>query len=237
MQNTPLDHRKQRNGFSLPEVLIAVLVLAVITTFSLLGITKAQSSFRLSNGVDTLKVYLGKAFSDAKRRNAKGDARAKLQVTSETTYQVTIDFDGDGIPESRTITLPSKVTFVYNPANPPIATIDWRGNVAEGNVTFNLKSEINQSLELELTGNGDTNLKSEYPNLPVVSASSISSNTSISSDVSNSTVLVGNSAPNLNPSPTPTPTPLPFCANNQKPAVDDCRCRAGKTINDKGKCS
>lgn len=218
-------------GFSLPEVFIAVLILAIVTTFSLMGISKAQSSLRLTNGTDTLKVYLQKAFSDAKRRNARGDARAKILITSTTTYQVTIDFNGDGIPESRTITLPPKITFVYNPANPPIATIDWRGNVAEGSVLFNLKSELNQTLELELTSNGDTNLKSEFPTLPTVST------TPNSSDVSNSTVLVGNSAPNLNPSPTPTPTPLPYCTNNQQPALNNCRCQAEKTIDDKGKCN
>lgn len=217
-------------GFSLPEVSIAVLVLAIVTTLSLMGISKAQSSFRLANGADTLKVYLEKAFSDAKRRHAQGNVRSKIQVISATTYQVTIDFNGDGVPETQNITLPGQISFVYNPANPPIATIDWRGNVAEGNVTFGLKSNQDQTLELELTGNGDTNIKGEFPTLPTVSV------TPNSSDIINSTVLVGNSAPNLNPSPTPTPTPLPFCANNQLPAVNNCRCQAGKEIDDDGKC-
>jgi prepilin-type N-terminal cleavage/methylation domain-containing protein len=223
-------HKKSNQGFSLPELIIAVLILAIVTTLSLMGITRAQSSFQLSNGAETLKVYVEKAFSDAKRRHAQGDVRAKIQVTSTTTYQVTIDFNGDGVAENRTISLPQKVTFVYNPANPPVATIDWRGNVAEGNVVFSLKSDQNQTLELELTGNGDTNIKSEFPTLPTVGA------TPNSSDVSNSTVLVGNSTSDLNPSPTPTPTPLPFCSGGQKPAIDICRCPAGKIIKDDGKC-
>jgi prepilin-type N-terminal cleavage/methylation domain-containing protein len=217
-------------GFSLPEMLIVVLILAIVTTLSLMGITQAQTSFQLSNSAENLKTYLEKAFSDAKRRNAKGDVRAKVQVTSATTYQVTVDFNGDGVPETRTVSLPGKVSFVYNPLSPPVATIDWQGNVAEGNVVFNLKSSQNQTLELELSGKGDANIKTDFPTLPAVTA------TPNSSDVSNSTVLVGNSAPNLNPSPTPTPTPLPYCTGGQKPAIDNCRCPAGKKIKDDGKC-
>jgi prepilin-type N-terminal cleavage/methylation domain-containing protein len=223
--------RKTDQGFSLPEVMVVVLIVGIVTTFSLMSIAKSQSTFQAMNGAETLKVYLEKAFSDAKRRHARGNDRAKIQVTSATTYQVTIDFNGDGIPEPRTISLPGKTTFVYNPSSPPVATIDWRGTVAEGNITFNLKSDQNQTLELELSGNGDTNIRTDLPTLPTVTASPTSA------DVSNSTVLVGNSASNLYPIPTPTPTPLPFCTTSQKPAVDDCRCQAGKIIKDDGKCS
>jgi prepilin-type N-terminal cleavage/methylation domain-containing protein len=223
--------QKSIQGFSLPEVLIAVLILAIVTTISLLGISRAQSSFQLTNGAETLKVYVEKAFSDAKRRDAKGDVRSKIQVTSPTTYRVTIDFDGDGVPESRNVTLSGRVTFVYDSANPPTATIDGRGNVAEGKVLFNFKSNLNQTLQLELSDYGDSNIYAEFPSLPTVTT------TPTSSDVSNSMVLAGNSAPNLNPSPTPTPTPLPECTSNQKPALDDCRCKPGKHIKDDGKCS
>jgi hypothetical protein len=191
----------------------------------------ARSSLQLSNAGDTLKTYLEKGISDAKRRHAQGDTRAKLQVTSAKSYQVTIDFDGDGIVETRTITLPGRISFVYNSASPPTATVDWRGNVAEGNVTFNLRSDRNQTLGIELTSAGDAIVNNGLPTLPTVSV------TPTSSDVRPSSALVGNSSPNLDPSPTPTPTPLPYCAGNQLPATNNCRCRAGQTIDNKGKCN
>jgi hypothetical protein len=37
-------------------------------------------------------------------------------------------------------------------------------------------------------------------------------------------------------SPTPTPTPLPVCTGSQRPALNDCRCAAGKVIDSDGKC-
>ena len=57
MKGKFLFRKKSIQGFSLPEVLIVVLILAIVTTLSLMGITRAQSSFQLSNGAETLKVY------------------------------------------------------------------------------------------------------------------------------------------------------------------------------------
>lgn len=217
-------------GFSIPDVIIMILILAILTTLSLMGITKAQSSFHLSNGGETLKAYLEKAFSDAKRRHARGETRTKIQVTGLSTYQVKIDFDGNGVLETQNLRLPGKVTFVYDPATPPVATIDWRGNVAEGNVVFNLKSDQDQTMEVAVSSNGDTSVDTEFSTLPTVTV------TPTSSDINNLTVLVGNSAPNLYPSPTPTPTPLPYCSGGQKPAIDICRCKNDKPIRSDGKC-
>ena len=108
-----------QNGFSLPEVMIVVLVLAIITTFSLMGLAGARSSLQLSNAGETLKTYLEKAISDAKRRHAQGTDRAKLQVISAKSYQVTIDFNGDGNLETRTIALPEQISFVYDSGKSP----------------------------------------------------------------------------------------------------------------------
>ncbi len=227
-----LTNRKHQNsrGFSLVEVLIVVLIIGILTTFALMGIVQARSSFRFSNAVGTLQVYLEKAISDAKRRNAKGDSRATIKVLSTTSYQVKIDFDGDGNPETQTINLPEQTTFLYG-GTPPQATIDWRGYIAEGNVTFTVRSDSGQISEVKLTSKGDASTDSEFPTMPTVSV------TPVSSDVKTSTVLTGNTSPNPNASPTPYPTALPFCTVNQIPATDNCRCPIGKVIDSKsGKC-
>lgn len=218
-------------GFSLPEVLIVILVLAIVTTVSLMGISKAQPAMHLTNGAETLKVYLEKAFSDAKRRHAQGDLRPKIQVTGSNTYQVTIDFNGDGVPETQTITLPSKTAFVYDTANPPTATIDWRGNVAEGNVLFKVISSQSKVIEVQMSRGGDTNFESEFPTMPTVVA------TPYTTDVKTSMVLSGEAVPNVHRSPTPTPTPLPVCQGGQKPTAHDCRCKNNKEMKNDGTCS
>ena len=105
---------------------------------------------------------------------------------------------------------------------------DWRGNVAEGSVTFNLQSDRNQTSGIKLTTAGDASINDEFPTYAV-------SVTPTSSDVRPSSVLVGNSSPNLDPSP--TPTPLPYCNPSQKPESDNCRCQTGQKIDSKGKCS
>ena len=81
--------RHSARGFSLTEVLIVVLILAIITTFTLVQITQARASFQFSNAVRTLQSYLEKGIFDARRRNAKGDVRARIQVISTGSYQVT----------------------------------------------------------------------------------------------------------------------------------------------------
>lgn len=219
------------DGFSLIEVLIVMLILAILTTITLMGIVQARSSFQFSNAVTSLQTHLERALSDAKRRNAKGDARATVRVLSPRSYQVKIDFDGDGNSETQTIELPPQTSFLYDSGSPPQATIDWRGNIAEGNVTFVLKSDDGQISEVKLTNRGDSSTNAEFPVLPTVSV------TPMSADVKASTVLVGNTTFNPHASPTPTPTPLPVCTNVQMPAVHNCRCQSGKTIDSKsGKC-
>lgn len=217
-------------GFSLLELLVVVLILGIVTTFAIIGIARARASFNLSNNADVLKAYIEKAFADARRRHALGNARATVRVTGLRTYQVSIDFDGDGNPETRSIDLTDRVQFVYDPAAPPQATIDWRGKVSEGTVNFTLKSSSNESVELSLSGAGDSSIDPEFAAHPTITV------TPTSSDVRPSVVVSGNTVPNPNVSPTAASTPLPFCTSNQLPATNNCRCQPGQIIDDKGKC-
>ena len=216
-------------GFSIIEILFVVAILGIITTFVLMGSTRARASFQLSSNGDILKAYLEKAFTDARRRHALGTDRTQVTVTGLNTYQVFIDLDGEGTPETRTIALTDRVKFVYDPLSPPTATIDWRGNVAESNVNFQLQSTTNELLTLNLTSSGDTS-DDARPAMPVITA------TTTSADVKTTVVVNGNSAPNPNKSPTPTPTPLSVCTGSQLPGTNNCCCAPGKTIDDKGKC-
>jgi type II secretory pathway pseudopilin PulG len=224
-----IDQTRSR-GFSILDLMIVITILGILTTLALMVFARARSSFRVQDAVGTLQSYLEKAISDSKRRNAKGDARARIRVLSTTAYEVKIDFDGDGVVETRTITLPSQTSFQYDVASPPQATVDWRGYVAEPNVSFVVVASDGQTSQVRLTGIGDVFSNAFLPVLPTVSA------TPISSDVKPSASLIGNATPNPYASPTPTPTPLPVCIGSQLPATTPCTCPAGKKIDLSGKC-
>lgn len=223
-------YRKSEIGAGLLEIVIVILIMAVVTTFAVLGITKVRYDYLLSTTGDTLKSYLEKAGSDARRRHAQGSYRSVVQVLSPTSYQVLIDFDGDGQIESRIINLPKEVTFFYNSAAPK-ATFDWRGNIEEGSATFILKTYQNQTLQTKVTGSGDTSINENFPTLPTVSV------TPTSEDINSKSAITGTGTPNPEVSPTPVPSPLPICTSNQLPGTNNCRCSTGKIVKSDGKCS
>jgi prepilin-type N-terminal cleavage/methylation domain-containing protein len=223
-------YQRSANGFSILELLFVVAIIGVLSTFALIGISRTRTVVHLNNNAHILQSYLQRVFSDARRRHALGGSRAIVEVIGPSAFRVTADLDGDGNPENRTISLTDNVIFLYDTSNPPRATVDWRGTVAEGTVIFNLRSPRNESLTMTLTSAGDSSIDGEAPPLPVIDI------TTSSEDVKVSSVVNGNSAPNPNMSPTPDPTPLPFCSIGQLPINTDCRCRAGEVIDKDGKC-
>lgn len=223
--------RKSEAGAGLLEVVIVVLIMAIVTTIAVLGITKVRYDFLLSTTGDALKSYLEKAGSDARRRHAQGSSRSVVQVLSPSSYQVQIDFNGDGQIDTRVINLPKEVTFSYNLASPPKATFDWRGNIEEGSATFTLKTYQNLTLQTQVTGIGDASVNENFPTLPTVSV------TPTSTDIDSKAAITGTGTPNTEVSPTPVPSPLPVCAGSQKPGTDNCRCATGKVVKSDGKCS
>ena len=217
-------------GFSIIELLLVVAIIGIVTTLALLGASEARSDVQMSTSAEMLQGYIQRAFVDARKRHAGGASRSQVAVTGQTTYTVTIDFDGDGTAETRSLSLPQGVRFDYT-GTPPTATVDWRGRIAEGSVVFAMLSVKNARTELRLSDAGDASKDSDSPVFPTISV------TTTSTDVESRVVVNGNKAPDPNPSPTLAPTPLPVCTSGQKPAENNCRCAAGKHIKDDGKCS
>jgi hypothetical protein len=151
-------------------------------------------------------------------------------VTGLTSYVVSIDFDGDGVAEDRNMTLTDGVKFEYDPANAPTATVDWRGTIAEGNVIYKFRSRQNELIELNLSDAGDADAGTAFSGFPSITV------TTTSADVRAETVVNGNTVFQPNPSPTASYTPLPVCTSGQLPLPNNCRCAAGKTVDDDGKC-
>ena len=122
-------------GFSVVELLVVILVVAITSTFALVSFQRANRSFNLSGATRSLSAYLEKARVESVRRHGG----ASVVIDSTSTYTANIDFIGN-TPTPRTITLPVGTSLSYtlppsttsiDPSSTPITiTYDWRGRTA-----------------------------------------------------------------------------------------------------------
>lgn len=154
-------------GFSAIELLITATVLTIVTTAGVMGINNARASIRLSGAAREYAAYIEKARMASIRSHAD-DASERSTITvndDKTSYTVTMDLDGDGDLDSRTITLPDGVEF------DTVETIafDWRGrtwNTANGVTESNAQVSVtlkydDDSISIDVTGSGDITIDSQ----------------------------------------------------------------------------
>jgi prepilin-type N-terminal cleavage/methylation domain-containing protein len=120
-------------GLSLPELLIVIAIVGIVSSFAVLSVQKSNKGFKLAGATRTLSTYLEKARVDSVRRHGG----ASININSTTSYTVNIDFGGTGTPIARTITLPEGTSLRYtlppaatsiDPSTTPITiAYDWRG--------------------------------------------------------------------------------------------------------------
>ena len=108
-KNTP---RKLR-GFSTIELIITATILTIVTGLGLMGISRAKASVRLAGSAREYASYIEKARLYSIRSHAdNADERASIAINDDkASYNVTMDLDGDGDMDLRTINLPSGMTF------------------------------------------------------------------------------------------------------------------------------
>lgn len=209
-----------QKGFTLLQLMIVVLVIAVIGGMAAFGIVQARGRIRLTNSARMLASYLEKARVDSVRRHAVNfDDMAGLTVTSPTSYQVRLDFDSNGTVETRDITLDNGIVF----ANNSIPTrFDWRGRFrsidpTKTRETFTLQygTSAGDQRTVDVTRSGDVTINSrEYlDDIPNVNV-----NSNLSGIDSGSTVN-GNTNPSPSPSAYPSPSPDPNPSPNPSPSA------------------
>lgn len=167
VQNTKATSKtRKHNGFSMVEILIMTAILAIVTAFGLMGITRARASVRLSGAAREYATYIEKARMHSIRNHADDeDDRANVAIDdAKTSYTVTMDIDGDGDMDLRTISLPDGVSFET------VETIgfDWRGrtvSIVDGVTTTNAQVSIrlknsSDSVSVDVTGSGDITIDS-----------------------------------------------------------------------------
>lgn len=203
-------YQRRPGGFSAVELLIMATILSVVTAFGLIGITRARASVRLSGAAREYASYVEKARIFSIRSHADAAAeRATVAINAARSgYDVTMDLDGDGGMDTRTINLPSGISFET------VETIafDWRGrtwSTVDGVVSPNAQVSIrllssDDSVSVDVTGSGDITIDSQVfddsvPNVRLNVGDLAAGATPVPTPDSSGTTPTGDA------SPTPTP--------------------------------
>ena len=193
-------------GFSAIELLITAAILSVVTSVGVMGISRARASIRLSGAAREYASYVEKARIYSIRSHADdAGERATLTINDDkTSYTVTMDLDGDGVLDTRTITLPDGVSF----DRVETVAFDWRGrtwSTSNGVTTSNTQVSIvlvgnDDSVSIDITGSGDVTIDSAVfdDDVPDVKL-----------DVADLTGATPTPTPIIDSTATPTPTPDP----------------------------
>jgi type II secretory pathway pseudopilin PulG len=85
-------------GFSVLDLLIAVVILGIIVTYILGQISTIQKPLARTNAAQRLTMYIQNARSDSIRRHANEMNRmAQITVFDAHSYNVSLDTNGDGV--------------------------------------------------------------------------------------------------------------------------------------------
>jgi Tfp pilus assembly protein FimT len=166
-----------QRGFSILQLVIVVAILGIVSTFAIISFRRSKDSIALQNSIRLLAGRIEKARVDAVRRHGTSN----IQFTSTSSYNVTMDFNNNGVPVTRSYTLDSGAHI--STAELPSITFNWRGNTVTAGTscvtTFSVVSKSNDSLSVDVSGSGDVTVESSQPTLPVVNYVTVNSNTSV----------------------------------------------------------
>lgn len=184
----------QQRGFTIPQMVITLMIIAVVSATGVLGIKTARAEFRLQNNARLFATYIEKARADAIRRHAAVAEESSIETfgPGTTGYAITMDF-GTGTVETRTFNLDSGLSFSTAAKK---VSFDWRGRIAEAWVFQVFSDYLQRSLPVDVSGSGDITVgEQHFPDqlIPPVVIAEVTGDVDLSA----------------NPTPTPTPTPTP----------------------------
>jgi hypothetical protein len=214
---------KQQRGFTITQMVVTLVIIALTSTAGVLAIKAARAEFRLQNNARLFATYVEKARADAIRRHAATNQESSIETfgPGSTTYAITMDF-GSGAVETRTFDLDSGLNFSTAAKK---VTFDWRGRIA-GAWVFQIFSEyLQRSLPVDVSGSGDITVgEQHFPDqlIPPVEIAEVTGDVDSTPTPtptptpSGTPPLDGGGDPEATPTPTPTPTatPTPTPNNN-----------------------
>jgi hypothetical protein len=203
----------QQRGFTIVQMMITLAVVAVVTTFGVLGIRTARAEFRVHSAARLFASYIEKARVDAIRRHAPDGEESSIETFAAATrgYAVTMDF-GSGIVETRTFELDSGLSFHTDAKK---VSFDWRGRILEGWV-FQIHSDyLDDNVPVDVSGSGDITVGSQHfpdQSIPDVVIAEVTGD--VDSDPAPSPSASAQPSPDPGASPQPTPSPSPSATAN-----------------------
>lgn len=206
---------KQQHGFTIVQMVITIAIIAIVTTFGVLGIKNARAEYRLQNSSRLFASYIEKARQDAIRRHPVSGSESSVESfdPGTNTYAVTMDW-GSGTVETRNFTLESGLSFDTAPKK---VSFDWRGRITEAWV-FQIHSDyLNRNMPVDVSGSGDITVgEQHFPDqmIPAVEISQVNGDVDTSTPTPSPTASTlptppvdASPSPEASPSPTATPTP------------------------------
>ena len=167
---------KQQQGFTVMQMVITIAIIAVVSTFGIMGIRTARAEFRVQSSARLFASYIEKARADSVRRHAATGSESWVQSTAagNNTYTITMDFGSGGL-QTRTFQLDPGVQFGTNPLR---VTFDWRGRLTtQCPITLScvyqvVSSVTGTSIPVDVSGSGDITVSAQhFPDGLIASAS------------------------------------------------------------------
>ena len=177
-QNEPT----RQDGFSLIEVFIVLVIIAIIITFALLTFGSSKVDLHRQAVAREFKVYLERARFDSVKRRAEDPNRANIVLNSATAFSVQLDFNEDGTlqpNETRTVDFTQRSNtqiLLSDTLNYPVTiSFDRRGHVTtqdalgnDVNPVFTICSECAEASPdesvISISTTGTVGVSSEEPN-------------------------------------------------------------------------
>jgi len=186
-------------GFTLLQLIITVAIIAIFSTFAILSFSSTRSTLRLQNSVRQLSSYLEKARLDAVKRHSN----STVVFTSASTYDVTMDFSGQGTVTTRTFPFEDGVTVFSTPL--PSVSFNWRGRISRCTLTFAVRNSSGLQSNVDVSDAGDVTINSNVDVLPSGSYATVNT----SSDVDSTATVAGSAVHNNTVDCTSTDSPPP----------------------------
>jgi type II secretory pathway pseudopilin PulG len=155
---------RDESGKGIIDLMITVVVIAIVTSFAVVGIVSARDNMRLSNSAGVLSSYLEKTRLAAIRCHCS----TTVQISSTGSYSVTGPLRS---PTSETMTIPLNPNVTFQGLTLPLTiTFDWRGRADND---YHLAISNSQGTRtVDLSGGGDIRVNSTatYTYTPTIQA-------------------------------------------------------------------
>jgi hypothetical protein len=211
---------RQQRGFTITQMVITLVIIAVVSTGGVLAIKKSRAEFRLQNNARLFATYVEKARADAIRRHAATGQESSIETfgPGTTAYAITMDF-GSGSVETRTFELESGLNF--STAGKKV-TFDWRGRITEAWVFQIFSDYLERSLPVDVSGSGDITVGEQHfpdqliPPVEIAEVTGDVDSTPTPTPLPTATPVV-DASPDPDATPTPTPTATPTATPTPTP--------------------